>query len=499
MKATTLFKLFTVVCFLMIGQVSGAAESCEEKCDTTNAIPSTGNTTDASYNNAVKANERCKARCEKADQRDEKLIGQCKELRNKYDEAAKKASEECARMGEENYASCMQKARDCSKGLSSFGSEEQDGDSVASSLVNLIGVYGQMQGSSNNGADPSCVIENDEKEADKEARDDEKITSLRADIENLKEDAVKEDERLDEKRQKVEEEMQQVEKDFDKVSTDNKTKNQTDAGNMQKKILDAEKKKKANLVKIMNIQTQIANLAFGHQEVNLSFADNLVTRECRAASSAVKEAALKVKQKFSNVESAKLVQDMKTAETVCLQKKAIEKQKVIKGLVDMKRQYQSEVDTLNSSNADETKSIEADQKQIEALKTIMTESEAKELEQKNKKLTSLNKSVTDLETSIANKKKSLEAKQKAKQDQIDKILMDRQKVKSKFTKVYSSAVTTTSSARQFVSECCATDYKPKSSDRTTVKGNEDACTRMRSENSIKDTKPATGTKTRSGK
>ncbi|MEQ1722042.1 MAG: hypothetical protein ABL930_02630 [Pseudobdellovibrio sp.] len=491
MKSISLFKLFTLVCFLMIGQVSNAAESCEEKCDTTFAIPSTGSTTDASYNNAVKANERCKTRCSSAEQKDEKLVNQCKDLLSKYDDSAKKAAEECSRMGEENYASCMQKARDCSRGLSSSGTEEQDGDSVAAGLVNIIGIYGQMQGANNNGANPSCVIENDDTEASKEERLDEKVTQLRSDIENLKEDAVKEDERLNEKRQKVEEEMQQAEKDFDKIATDNKTKNQEQAGAMQKKIFETEKRKKANLIKVTKLQTQIANLAFGHQEVLISFADNLVTRECRAASASVKEAALKVKQNFSNVESAKLKQDMRTAETLCLQKKAVDKQKVIKGLVDLKRDYQSEIDTLNSSNADETKSIAEDQKQIEALKAIMTESEVKELEQKNKKLNSLNKSVTDLETSIANKKKSLEAKQKAIQDRIDKILSDRQNVKPKFAKVYSSATSTTNNARQFVSQCCATDFRPQSSDRTTARGFADSCTRLRGDNSIKDTKPVT--------
>jgi hypothetical protein len=521
MKAISLFKLFTLVCFLMMGLnqnvlAEETKEACKARVQNTEARKEANTTCSTPKTRIIDGRPLSEppslieiSRCVReelqvlVDQNCSELESakdrknSCKDLLSKYDDVAKKTAEECSRMGEQNYSDCLNKARACSQGLSSFGSDYEDGDSISSSLSGLVGVYGRMQGASNNGANPSCVIENDDAEASKEERIDEKITRLRADIENLKEDAIKEDERLNEKRQKVEKEMQDAEREFDKVVTENKTKNQEQAGAMQRKILEAEKKKKANLVKIMNLQTQISNLAFRQQNIMIDFADSSITRACRSVSSGIREQALKAKQKFSKSESEKLKKDMKDAETMCLQKSANEKQKAIKELVDTKRQFQTEIDTFNSSNNDETKSIEADQKQIEALKVIMTESEAKELDQKNKKLAALNKSVTDLETSVANKKRSLLAKQKAKQDQIDKILMDRQNVIPKFAKVYSNTSSTTRSGRRFVSQCCESNLRSRSasSDRTTMRGYEDACVRLRSENSIVDRRPRTSPRT----
>ena len=98
--------------------------------------------------------------------------------------------------------------------------------------------------------------------------------------------------------------------------------------------------------------------------------------------------------------------DLKQEESNCIQEKALVRLETTKALVDQKRKVKVEIDSLTASNVDEEKVIANEIKQMDALKAISAEEEAKAIEAKTKKLNSLNKTVTDMEKYVTDKKKA---------------------------------------------------------------------------------------------
>lgn len=401
---------------------------------------------------------------EKESQKDKNAS--CKQVLKEYDDAMKKTDEECDRMDVSSIRECREKARQCSKGLDSFSEEEPEGESDTSAIVRMIGIYGQRQGAAaGNSGLAGCVIENDDSAKKEEERIDDKITRLREEIQDLKEKATAADKELNEKKQDVEKEMLDVEKDAAAAAFAKQTKNQEDAGRMQKAIVASEKKRRDNLLKIADLNIDIANFSFAHQKLNLALSDARITKECRDKSIAKMNAKVKSvldpktgkesRPKFTLAQSLQFKKDLKMEEGNCLQEKALQRAETTKALVDQKRKVKVQIDVLTASNVDEEKAIASEIKQMEELKKIAAEEEKNAIEAKIKKLNSLNKSVSDMEKYIADKKKSYDEKSKAKEDQITKLLLDRQNVKPKFAKVTSTVSVSARAASVYLNQCCA--------------------------------------------
>ena len=183
----------------------------------------------------------------------------------------KETAEECARFGEGSSAECRRKARECASGVSG-GFESNDGDSAVQSITNLINVYGKMQnGAGNSAVDEGCVTDDPDAEKREVERIDDKITRLSEETQDIKEKAVAADKELAEKKQDVEKEMLDVEKDAEKEKFLKLTKNQEDAGRMQKAITNSEKKRRDNILRIADKNVEIANFTFAHQKVESGF------------------------------------------------------------------------------------------------------------------------------------------------------------------------------------------------------------------------------------
>ncbi len=499
MKTKTLFKVLTVVGLFVLGY-----EIKAESCSNTLGVSLRTNC-DTLYKAEPEKMKACALALEclqskkedddKAKQEEKEAKVECKQALKDYDDAMKKTDEECNRMSVEKISECRERARQCSKGLDSFQSENGDTESATASIVKMIGIYGQMQGSAagNPNVAAGCVLENDDKAAEKEERIDDKITKIREEIQDLKEKATEADNKLNEKKQDVDKEMLDVEKDADKAKFEKQTKTQEEAGRMQKAVMNSEKKRRDNLLRIADLEVDMANFSFAHQKLNLALSDNRITKECRDKSIAAMNAKVKgsvdpktgkiFTPKFSQQESLQFRKDLKSEESNCLQEKALQRQETTKALIDAKRKVKVQVDTLTASNTDEEKAIAADLKQMESLKAIATEEEKKDIDNKLKKLNSLNKSVTDMEKHIVDKKKSYEEKSKAKEDQISKLLLDRQNVKPKFAKVSSTVEVSGRAASVYLNQCCAfadkaknhsdcsrvTSVEPEAKTRATVK------------------------------
>lgn len=472
MNLISLIKLLTLASFFVLG-VKAEAQSCDNplsinlrtNCETAFKGDDAKIKTCASSLNCLQTK---KEEDEKAAADKDKADVKCDAALAKYDTAMKDTDAECERLGGTSSAECRRKAKECAASVSG-GYESPDGESAVNSITKLINVYGKMQNGETATAAEGCVTDDVDAAKREEERIDDKITRLREETQDIKEKAVAADKELAEKKQDVEKEMLDVEKDAEKEKFQKLTKNQEDAGRMQKAIMNSEKKRRDNILRIADKNVEIANFTFAHQKLNLALSDSRITKECRDKSIAAMNLKLKgtidpksgkeIKPKFSQRESMQFKKDLKQEESNCIQERALQRLETTKALVDQKRKVKVEIDSLTASNVDEEKAIATEIKQMEALKAIATEEEAKAIEAKTKKLNSLNKTVTDMEKYVTDKKKSYDEKTKAKNDLIDKLVLDRQNVKPKFKKVLSTVETSGRAASTYLNMCC--NFKDK--------------------------------------
>lgn len=484
MRAVSLIKLLTLASFFVLG-VGAEAQSCDNplsinlrtNCETQFKDDAAKIKTCSSSLNCLqtKKEEDDKAKQDKKDEEaeKEKFTIKCDAALSKYDTAMKDTDSECERLGGGSSIECRRKAKECAAGLSG-GLDSSDGDSAVQSITNLINVYGKMQNGGATNVAEGCVTDDVDAAKREEERIDDKITRLREETQDIKEKAVATDKELAEKKQDVEKEMLDVEKDAEKEKFQKLTKNQEDAGRMQKAIMNSEKKRRDNILRIADLNVEIANFTFAHQKLNLALSDSRITKECRDKSVAAMNLKVKgtidpksgkeIRPKFTQRESMQFKKDLRQEESNCIQERALQRLETTKALVDQKRKVKVQIDSLSASNVDEEKAIATEIKQMDALKAIAADEEAKAIEAKTKKLNSLNKTVTDMEKYVADKKKSYDEKTKAKNDLIDKLQLDRQNVKPKFKKVISTVESSGRAASTYLNMCC--NFKDKNDNHT---------------------------------
>ena len=397
------------------------------------------------------------------------IKNKCEESLKSYYEASKKATSECSliKNSGSSAAECRETASRCAKGLNSFADDDS-----GTAVGNIFGIMQSAYGSNQNdysGYD-GCLMENDDKAAEKEATVDDKITKLREEITDLKEDATKADHELTEKRNEVEKEINEAEAEFEKDKFEKQKSNADRIAQIQKMVLASQKKRRDNDRRIVEKHIEVANLSFAQQKLNIELADVTITRTCKEVANTMLS---KVKNKldsqtgkmtslrYSLSEAQQIKKDIKLAQLNCLQNKALEKQAAIKSIIDNRRKLQADIASLEASSADEAKAIENELKNMEDLKAIAAEEEKKSLEAKLKKMNNLNQSVTDMEKFVENKKKSYGEKAKAKEDRINKLIIDRQNFKSRFAKVTEAAKESGDKASSYLDLCCKNSDKSK--------------------------------------
>ena len=535
MKAISLVKFFTLVGFLVLGvqeQAQAARdyannEECMRKevktcvfseykkfMTSVKTIANGVETTSDSVSEGdaeqkcikIKKELACNKYLSSADEKES--MGSCKALLKEYNDSMKKTREECGRMPPQFGGSsdvgneeCRRKAKQCKRGLGAFGSEGDDGDSVAGAAVNLFGVYGQMQGLNNaNGVDYSamngCLIDKDKEGRAQEVTDDDKITALRERMADLKKEASDADKAFSEKKEEVERDMADVEKDASEKSFAAQTKNQQNIVQIQKSIAASQKKRNDNISKMAEIQPKIAFLAFTQQDIVISMSDSAVTSACedgvdaeyKKKTDAVidPKSGKMVNPKFSLKESARFQKRLNGIRAQCYQVAANKKNKELKTLADQKRVLESAIKNLETENADEVLAIEREVKNMEAVNKIATEEEQKSIELKTKKLNSLNESVNNMARYTEEKKRSFAEKTQALQDKIDKVRQDKLNVASQFNGVSVAVETSGQAASTFMEECCS---------NTDPKQNHTGCARVIRDDTDKAPKGARARKT----
>lgn len=484
MKAIQLIKLFTLVSFFVLGaQVfAETQEACKEACNKKAKSVCLADTTQTGdkYNGCVsKQQDACESTsgCEYKESKTEikEKNSECKQALKDYDDAMKKTDEECGHLNTSSNQECRNKAKRCAKDLDSFRSEESENEeseneSAVSSVIKMIGEFGQTEKGSVAQAN-SCLIENDEKAAEKEERIDDKITKIREEILGLAGKATEVDKDLSEKQQEVEKERLKVEEDASETKHQNEIKKIEDIGRMQKNIMASEQKRRTNLIQIANLQNQIAKVSFEQQILNLSFSDALTAEHCENEDKKVLEVKAQLtgaidpksgkKIKLSAVLARALNKRLKLLRSTCYAIRVEQKKGEIINFTEKKRAIKQGIETLTTSNADEEKAIANEIKQMEDLKAKADEKEKAAIDAKFKKLDSLNKSVTDMKEYIEKKKKEFEATREVKEAQINKLFLDRQNVKARFTKVSSTVSTSGRAASVYVNQCCSSADKNK--------------------------------------
>lgn len=477
MKAISLVKSLTVVVLFVAGVPAVAADSC------TNTLGVTLRTNcETKYKGQDDKVKECSSTLECLQSKkedDDKLKAdakesaeECKSLLSAYDKDMEDTDVECKRMKLDDTTECLEKANSCGKGLDSFSENDE---SATASIVNMIGIYGQMQAnaagapSSGNTNLPGCVIENSDKEKDKESTVDDKITRIREEISDLKAKATEADKDFNDKKNEVENQINDAQKDLDKAKFEKQTQNQKDAAQIQKAMLASDKKRKDNLVKMADIQVAMGDLNFQVQQINLDLSSDTVTARCRGetvknlnaktAGSVDPKTGKVTNPKYTLQQSAQIKKDLQIAEANCFQQTALAKQKVIKGIANDKRSKQVQIDQMLSENADEATAFDNDKKQMDSLKAISDQEEQKMMDNSFKKMNTLNQSVIDMQQHVVDKKKTYDEKIQAKNDQINKLLIERQNVTAKFTKVSSTVSKSKRAASNYINQCCSDKNK----------------------------------------
>ncbi|AGH94415.1 hypothetical protein [Pseudobdellovibrio exovorus] len=399
--------------------------------------------------------------------------GDCRSLRNAYDTAVNKTIEACSYLNVGSVQQCQQKAAACASGSTNVTNTFQNENSIGNLMVSVMQM--RMAASGNQAADASsCLsLEDDEKAAREKDRIDEKISRLRREITEDKEKAGKADNDLNKKRREVEEKMAKLEEEANKAKVQRQTRTQEQANNLQKKILDAEKKRRQNSNTIAEKQIQIADLSFGHQEINLQFDPSRVQTACDERINKLKTEKMtttdkngnKTTRTLTNAQAAQMKKYLQEEQSNCIKEKALEQQAKVKGLVNAKRKLEMEIDELNASNADEAKAIESETKNLQALQGIADGEEAKELEIKLSKLNSLNLSVTDMEQYVVSQKETIDERIKNRENEINELTLQKNNVRARYSRVSSTVEGSAIAARNFVGQCCAS---PLSSSRRTT-------------------------------
>lgn len=512
MKAKSILKRFTVVSFLITGmaQIGFASDAVEtnEACrkrvqnDEKESIHARcsqrkSKGIDGNYHilEGVELED-----CKKTELKNE-LMAECdhlesaKDIRSRcdqalksYDEAVSKTDEQCGLIksitGESvRGAECREKANLCKSGSMGF-TDGHEGSGTVQSIANIYGMMSSVNGGHQNENSNlnGCFMENDEKAAEKESTIDDKITKMREDISELKEDATKADQDLNEKRQDVEEKINEAEAEFEKDKFEKQKTNAERIAQIQKMVLASQKKRRDNDRRIVEKHIEIANLTFAEQKINLTLAESTIKRTCNdMATAMVNKAKNKIDGqsgkstsiRYSHQEALRIKKDIKAALFECLQTKALEKQAAAKSIIDNRRKLQADIAAYEASSVDEAKAIENELKNMEDLKTIAAEEEKKAIETKLKKMNTLNQSVVDMEKFVTEKKRTYAEKAIAKEEQIKKIILDRQNIKSRFVKVSSAANASGRMASTYLEQCCTAATRSQ---------NQKGCTRvMRSE------------------
>lgn len=422
---------------------------------------------------------------EKEKQDKKEITNKCESYLKDYDEAAKKVGEECGHLNVQNNAECRTKAAACKKDLNSFGHEQPDSESAVGATIDILNVYAQIEGGGNGGVSPFCIIENDEKSAKEEERINDKITKLREEVAKLKEDAAKQDDELNKKRTEVEEKMNDLEKDFNEKKSSRQTKNQEAASKLQQSIFESEKTRKTNIIKINELQTQANMTAYDHQRIVLDLSDVNIQTVCKSSRDKALQEMLSArgtvgsngKKTYTPTESQQIQKDVKLVESQCLQANALKRREDIEKVVIKRRNLQAQISDLEDSNKLEAQSIEQRKKDVETAAKQAEADEQTAIKEKSKALETLNRSVSDFEQVVQKKKYSLGEQADAKEKLINKLILDKQGVKSRYAKISSVANSEAAAASKYISNCCT---------QSDTKMNDASCGRvMKSEPDVK--------------
>lgn len=496
MNAFKLTKYFTLVVFLLTasilkanaasftpkgGETPGAfyARCLRESCTQDNV---TGTETTPGSNSY----DRCRDQCQAA--RDAIGNSDCRDLYRSYTDATTKAAEECAKSNVSSVSACISQANSCGAALNT---DSSNGDSVVSSIQNLLGAMGSAQ---NNSSTRAC-FEDVEGEEERQERLDERIQRLRDENEDSVTKQADLDDEFSRRKEEVNEKILEAEEDVNKKKIERQTRQQEESSRIQKAVLKAEKTKYDNLTQINKLNIEKANLQFAQQQIVIEFSSARINKTCRDKVMALKDAltaptvappvsgtpaAKPVAKKFSVREAQKIKQDLKLEEQSCLQTEALKKSAQIKGLADKRAGLEAQIETLNRAITDEEKAINIEKQAFEELKKTMTQEEQQQEEAKIKKLNNLSQSLAKFAETIDRKKKSLDSRIASRNELIRTLTLSKQNKKDRFATVSGSLSSRQSAQQDYIETCCSQSTKDL------------YCSRVQSDSRTNSYSPVTG-------
>lgn len=505
MSSFKVSKFFTVVSLVVMGFIQLTAEAktyaqCVADCNS--RIPTTGNTQDAAYSNAVRRADECKAD-ECAPIRETQT--ECKGLLSSYQEKNQKTAEECAKSEQASVPACIAAANACGQAPGISSSAGGDSGNAISNIIGLLSSANSVQSS-----DPdseACTI------ADEESRQDE-ITNRIQTLRDEQQDSVTKQADLDgeisDKEKEIKEEIRKEKDNIQQSLRDLKKEEREKFSSIQKGKLEAKKKKFRNLSAINKKNTEIANLEFAQQQINIEFSESKVARKCFAKTMALKDvltgqapaagaapgAAKPPTRRISLKESSQIKKQLREEEDDCLKTERLSRSAQLKGKLDRREELSGEVDDLLRENTDEDAAIKLDEDEFEKFKLSVADEEKSKLDSQVQLESNLNTSLAQFKTLVDRKKASLDVKVNSRNETIEKLLLAKQSRKKRYSEVSASLFTRAESLDSYLGTCCQPTI---SSTGRRVQPTDPNCRRLRSDSRSNQLDPvSTGTGVRTG-
>lgn len=395
----------------------------------------------------------------------------CESLLSSYNDTSRKTREECARSGVASINACIEAANRCTGSFAGI-SNSTDSNNPLAAAMNLLSISNTIGSTPASSSD--CTLEED---ADKKQQKADRIQSLRDEQQDSVTAQAELDGEIADKQKEVNEEIRKNKDEIQQSMRDLDKEDREKFADIQKKLLESKKKKFKNMISINKTNTEIANLEFAQQQINIEFGESKIARKCfekvmeiknklvpQAAPPVPGQPAVPPARNFSLKEAQRIKQQLRDEESDCLRTERLSRSAQLKGKIDRRQELTDTISQANQDIADEDAAIKLDQEDYDKFKASLSTEKQQKLESQTQMEANLNASLTAFEALVAKKKAALDAKIASREALIQQLLLAKTEQRQRYSEVSASLGDREESLGNFRSTCC---NDPNSRSRST--------------------------------
>ena len=322
-----------------------------------------------------------------------------------------------------------------------------------------------------------CTID---EEADKKQQTADRIQSLRDEQQDAVTKQAEFDGEIADKQKEINEEIRKSKDEIQQSARDLDKEDREKFTSIQKALLESKKKKFKNLIAINKTNTEIANLEFAQQQVNIEFSESKVARKCydkvlEIKNKLVPQAAPPVPgqppapnpaRNFTLKEAQRIKQILRSEEDDCLKTERLSRAAQLKGKLDRRQELTDQISQANQDIADDDAAIKLDQDEYDKFKASLSDEKKSKLDSQTQMETNLNNSLAQFQALVDKKKASQQARITSREELIQKLLTEKTAQKQRYAEVSASLFGRQESLQTFLDNCCGSNISRTSRNRS---------------------------------